>query len=136
MLAIKTNSTSADSVIILVYCSNWLCLFFTRYKHCPMSGKLFSFVLNALLLIFVFFVFLIAGLPPGSRPRMADEIGKGTGVLSPGDLNSNNNGETTASYAASYVSNTSSQNDADFIQDNSEYQWFLDYGYVISLIGF
>lgn len=69
------------------------------------------------------------GLPPGSRTRMTDEIGKGTGVLSPGDLNSNNNGETTASYAASYVSNTSSQNDADFIQDNSEYQWFLDYGY-------
>ncbi|KAJ1520827.1 hypothetical protein ONE63_003918 [Megalurothrips usitatus] len=68
-------------------------------------------------------------LPPGSRTRMTDEIGKGTGVLSPGDLNSNNNGETTASYAASYVSNTSSQNDADFIQDNSEYQWFLDYGY-------
>ncbi|KAE8742564.1 hypothetical protein FOCC_FOCC011858 [Frankliniella occidentalis] len=68
-------------------------------------------------------------LPPGGRTRMTEEIGKGTGVLSPGDLNSNNNGETTASYAASYVSNTSSQNDADFIQDNSEYQWFLDYGY-------
>lgn len=61
---------------------------------------------------------------------MTEEIGKGTGVPSPGDLNSNNNGETTASYAASYVSNTSSQNDADFIQDNSDYQWFLDYGYV------
>ncbi|XP_034234685.1 uncharacterized protein LOC117641457 isoform X5 [Thrips palmi] len=69
------------------------------------------------------------GLPPGGRTRMTEDIGKGTGVLSPGDLNSNNNGETTASYAASYVSNTSSQNDADFIQDNSEYQWFLDYGY-------
>lgn len=28
----------------------------------------------------------------------------------------------------SYLSNTSSQ-DIDFFQDNSDYQWFLDYGY-------
>ncbi|KAJ9580661.1 hypothetical protein L9F63_024162, partial [Diploptera punctata] len=34
------------------------------------------------------------------------------------------NSETTASY----ISNASSQ-DVDFIQDNSDYQWFLDYGY-------
>ncbi|XP_018565929.1 uncharacterized protein LOC108906959 isoform X2 [Anoplophora glabripennis] len=38
------------------------------------------------------------------------------------DCNSNHHG------SASYVSNTSSQ-DIDFIQDNSDYQWFLDYGY-------
>ncbi|CAH2006314.1 unnamed protein product [Acanthoscelides obtectus] len=38
------------------------------------------------------------------------------------DCNSNHHG------SASYLSNTSSQ-DVDFIQDNSDYQWFLDYGY-------
>ncbi|CAG9864129.1 unnamed protein product [Phyllotreta striolata] len=38
------------------------------------------------------------------------------------DCNSNHHG------SASYVSNTSSQ-DIDFIQDNSDYQWFIDYGY-------
>lgn len=38
------------------------------------------------------------------------------------DCNSNHHG------SASYLSNTSSQ-DIDFIQDNSDYQWFLDYGY-------
>ncbi|KAJ8915224.1 hypothetical protein NQ315_015447, partial [Exocentrus adspersus] len=55
-------------------------------------------------------------------------LGKGmteVGILrgSPdSDCNSNHHG------SASYVSNTSSQ-DIDFIQDNSDYQWFLDYGY-------
>lgn len=39
------------------------------------------------------------------------------------DCNSNNLDST-----ASYLSNTSSQ-DVDFFQDNSDYQWFLDYGY-------
>lgn len=39
------------------------------------------------------------------------------------DCNSNHPGST------SYLSNTSSQ-DIDFIQDNSDYQWFLDYGCV------
>ncbi|XP_054280319.1 uncharacterized protein LOC128998281 isoform X2 [Macrosteles quadrilineatus] len=39
------------------------------------------------------------------------------------DCNSN-----TLDSTASYLSNTSSQ-DVDFIQDNSDYQWFLDYGY-------
>uniref|UniRef100_A0A1B6D1K6 SH3 domain-containing protein n=1 Tax=Clastoptera arizonana TaxID=38151 RepID=A0A1B6D1K6_9HEMI len=39
------------------------------------------------------------------------------------DCNSN-----TLDSTASYASNTSSQ-DVDFIQDNSDYQWFLDYGY-------
>ncbi|KAJ8979938.1 hypothetical protein NQ317_003680, partial [Molorchus minor] len=38
------------------------------------------------------------------------------------DCNSNHHG------SASYLSNASSQ-DIDFIQDNSDYQWFLDYGY-------
>lgn len=38
------------------------------------------------------------------------------------DCNSNNLDST-----GSYLSNTSSQ-DVDFIQDNSDYQWFLDYG--------
>nr|CAH7731912.1 unnamed protein product [Callosobruchus chinensis] len=38
------------------------------------------------------------------------------------DCNSNHHG------SVSYLSNTSSQ-DVDFIQDNSDYQWFLDYGY-------
>ncbi|XP_031333740.1 uncharacterized protein LOC116163770 isoform X2 [Photinus pyralis] len=39
------------------------------------------------------------------------------------DCNSNHPGSTT-----SCLSNTSSQ-DIDFIQDNSDYQWFLDYNY-------
>ncbi|XP_057651614.1 uncharacterized protein LOC130891091 isoform X2 [Diorhabda carinulata] len=38
------------------------------------------------------------------------------------DCNSNHHG------SSSYLSNTSSQ-DIDFIQDNSDYQWFIDYGY-------
>nr|CAH7731915.1 unnamed protein product [Callosobruchus chinensis] len=38
------------------------------------------------------------------------------------DCNSNHHG------SVSYLSNTSSQ-DVDFIQDNSDYQWFLDYGW-------
>ncbi|PSN43503.1 hypothetical protein C0J52_13412 [Blattella germanica] len=41
-------------------------------------------------------------------------------IVLPADRNSETN--------ASYVSNASSQ-DVDFIQDNSDYQWFLDYGY-------
>lgn len=43
------------------------------------------------------------------------------------DCNSNHHG------SASYLSNTSSQ-DNDFIQDNSDYQWFLDYGFVFKTI--
>jgi hypothetical protein len=67
---------------------------------------------------------------------MTEEISKVKTVGPPSsgsDCNSNHtgnivttadkNGETTASY----ISNTSSQ-DVDFIQDNSDYQWFLDYG--------
>lgn len=54
-----------------------------------------------------------------------------------GDLNSNHAGlasaNTTSSSAdrntASCVSNASSQDIGDFVQDNSDYQWFLDYGY-------
>lgn len=54
-----------------------------------------------------------------------------------GDLNSNHAGlasaNTTSSSVdrntASCVSNASSQDIGDFVQDNSDYQWFLDYGY-------
>ncbi|KAJ4450504.1 hypothetical protein ANN_01931 [Periplaneta americana] len=73
----------------------------------------------------------------GHQRGMTEEITKTKSVAahSPGsDCNSNHtsnivvaadkNGETTASY----ISNASSQ-DVDFIQDNSDYQWFLDYGY-------
>jgi hypothetical protein len=68
---------------------------------------------------------------------MSEETSKAKtgGAHSPGsDCNSNHtsntvaaadkNGETTTS---SFISNASSQ-DVDFIQDNSDYQWFLDYG--------
>lgn len=47
---------------------------------------------------------------------------RGVAVSPDSDCNSNHHG------SASYLSNTSSQ-DIDFIQDNSDYQWFLDYGY-------
>ncbi|XP_068912211.1 serine-rich adhesin for platelets isoform X4 [Tenebrio molitor] len=47
---------------------------------------------------------------------------RGLAVSPDSDCNSNHHG------SASYLSNTSSQ-DIDFIQDNSDYQWFLDYGY-------
>jgi hypothetical protein len=46
---------------------------------------------------------------------------RGLAVSPDSDCNSNHHG------SASYLSNTSSQ-DIDFIQDNSDYQWFLDYG--------
>lgn len=58
-----------------------------------------------------------------------------------GDLNSNHHGAlasatttTTSTSAAdrntsSCLSNASSQDIGDFVQDNSDYQWFLDYGY-------
>ncbi|XP_023019159.2 uncharacterized protein isoform X2 [Leptinotarsa decemlineata] len=68
----------------------------------------------------------IGVLPDNFRRRLL--IGKGmteVGIVrgSPdSDCNSNHHG------SASYLSNTSSQ-DIDFIQDNSDYQWFLDYGY-------
>ncbi|XP_019864553.1 uncharacterized protein LOC109593866 isoform X3 [Aethina tumida] len=50
------------------------------------------------------------------------EVGVGIRASPDSDCNSNHPG------SASYLSNTSSQ-DIDFIQDNSDYQWFLDYGY-------
>nr|CAD7393197.1 unnamed protein product [Timema cristinae] len=64
------------------------------------------------------------------RRGMTEELSHPLGVNSPeSDCNSNHtnaerNGETTISC----ISNASSQ-DVDFIQDNSDYQWFLDYGY-------
>jgi len=76
---------------------------------------------------------MLAGVPmsggmAGGTAHMTEEMLKTAGALAgPGaDCNSNhtNNGETTASY----MSNASSQHDIDFIQDNSDYQWFLDYG--------
>lgn len=42
------------------------------------------------------------------------------------DCNSNHTGADRST--ASCLSNASSQ-DVDFVQDNSDYQWFLDYGY-------
>ncbi|PNF18760.1 hypothetical protein B7P43_G03348 [Cryptotermes secundus] len=73
----------------------------------------------------------------GHQRGMTEEISKVKTVgaqSSASDCNSNHtsntvaapdkNGETTSSY----ISNASSQ-DVDFIQDNSDYQWFLDYGY-------
>lgn len=48
--------------------------------------------------------------------------GRGTAAISPdSDCNSNHPGSN------SFISNTSSQ-DIDFIQDNSDYQWFLEFG--------
>ncbi|CAG2063634.1 unnamed protein product, partial [Timema podura] len=64
------------------------------------------------------------------RRGMTEELSPLLGVNSPeSDCNSNHtnaerNGETTISC----ISNASSQ-DVDFIQDNSDYQWFLEYGY-------
>jgi hypothetical protein len=83
-------------------------------------------------------LFTVIGFQPSSHQRgMTEEISKVKtgGAHSPGsDCNSNHTsnvvatadkyGETTTS---SYISNASSQ-DVDFIQDNSDYQWFLDYG--------
>ncbi|KAG8305199.1 enzyme binding [Homalodisca vitripennis] len=51
-----------------------------------------------------------------------EKLGHGMLHSPESDCNSNNLDST-----ASYLSNTSSQ-DVDFIQDNSDYQWFLDYG--------
>uniref|UniRef100_T1HAB8 SH3 domain-containing protein n=1 Tax=Rhodnius prolixus TaxID=13249 RepID=T1HAB8_RHOPR len=66
----------------------------------------------------VFFIFCFAlceGFGVGRGMTTVDELS-----LSPAsDCNSNN-------VEASYASNTS---DIEFIQDNCDYQWFLDYGY-------
>ncbi|XP_044263071.1 uncharacterized protein LOC123010326 isoform X2 [Tribolium madens] len=60
------------------------------------------------------------------KGKTMNEVGslgvRGLAVSPDSDCNSNHHG------SASYLSNTSSQ-DIDFIQDNSDYQWFLDYGY-------
>ncbi|KAJ3641779.1 hypothetical protein Zmor_028257 [Zophobas morio] len=60
------------------------------------------------------------------KGKTMNEVGslgvRGIAVSPDSDCNSNHHG------SASYLSNTSSQ-DIDFIQDNSDYQWFLDYGY-------
>uniref|UniRef100_A0A6P7H870 Uncharacterized protein LOC114345508 isoform X1 n=2 Tax=Diabrotica virgifera virgifera TaxID=50390 RepID=A0A6P7H870_DIAVI len=70
------------------------------------------------------------GAPTGRRRKRFMRRRKGKGMTEVGvirgspdsDCNSNHHG------SASYLSNTSSQ-DIDFIQDNSDYQWFIDYGY-------
>jgi hypothetical protein len=60
-----------------------------------------------------------------TKGKTMNEVGslgvRGLAVSPDSDCNSNHHG------SASYLSNTSSQ-DIDFIQDNSDYQWFLDYG--------
>ncbi|XP_063216651.1 uncharacterized protein LOC134527681 isoform X2 [Bacillus rossius redtenbacheri] len=69
--------------------------------------------------------------PPATRgaPRGGHRAGmteEGCPAASPAsDCNSNRTDERTASV----TSNASSSQDADFVQDNSDYQWFLDYGY-------
>ncbi|CAH0559334.1 unnamed protein product [Brassicogethes aeneus] len=57
-----------------------------------------------------------------AKGRGMSELGVGIRASPDSDCNSNHPG------SASYLSNTSSQ-DIDFIQDNSDYQWFIDYGY-------
>ncbi|XP_046684117.1 uncharacterized protein LOC124369951 isoform X3 [Homalodisca vitripennis] len=65
----------------------------------------------------------VAGQPRGMTTAGEEKLGHGMLHSPESDCNSNNLDST-----ASYLSNTSSQ-DVDFIQDNSDYQWFLDYGY-------
>lgn len=75
-------------------------------------------------------LFIILGLQAGLPLRgMPEDISASPD--STADLNSNH---TTAlepgkhgDISRSFASNTSSQ-DLDFVQDNSDYQWFLDYG--------
>nr|XP_022919540.1 uncharacterized protein LOC111428305 isoform X2 [Onthophagus taurus] len=64
-------------------------------------------------------------IPKNSKGKAMNEVGvvgRGTALTPDSDCNSNHPG------SVSCLSNTSSQ-DIDFIQDNSDYQWFLDYGY-------
>lgn len=76
------------------------------------------FLTFSLLYSFYGFVSGVVGQPRGMTTE--DKINT---LHSPeSDCNSNNLDST-----GSYLSNTSSQ-DVDFIQDNSDYQWFLDYG--------
>lgn len=78
-----------------------------------------------LFLIFSLLKILFCGFVSGvvGQPRGMTTEDKINTLHSPeSDCNSNNLDST-----GSYLSNTSSQ-DVDFIQDNSDYQWFLDYG--------
>jgi hypothetical protein len=87
-------------------------------------------------MVIVLHVIVLGFQSSGHQRGMAEEISKvktAGAHSSTSDCNSNHtsnivattdkNGETTSSY----ISNASSQ-DVDFIQDNSDYQWFLDYG--------
>lgn len=49
-----------------------------------------------------------------------------------GDCNSNNL-EVLEATLNSYRSNASSQDNADFFQDYSDYQWFVDYVYFLHI---
>ncbi|GLV31098.1 uncharacterized protein CBL_12172 [Carabus blaptoides fortunei] len=76
-------------------------------------------------------VYSIRFTRPGKVMNEAD-CGGGDGGGGKGDCNSNHSALAAATSAdrstASCLSNASSQ-DNDFVQDNSDYQWFLDYGY-------
>jgi hypothetical protein len=99
---------------------------------CPYGvHKVFTFIVVMVLCLIV-----IGFQSSGHQRGMTEEVCKVKTVgahSSVSDCNSNHtsniaattdkNGETTSSY----ISNASSQ-DVDFIQDNSDYQWFLDYG--------
>ncbi|XP_049797885.1 uncharacterized protein LOC126215254 [Schistocerca nitens] len=75
---------------------------------------------------------LQAGLPPRGMP---EELTTSPTDTATSDLNSNHTTEPVGTAGATGTSNGSfaasnaSSQDLDFIQDNSDYQWFLDYGY-------
>ncbi|XP_067013315.2 serine-rich adhesin for platelets [Anabrus simplex] len=69
------------------------------------------------------------GLQRSGHRGMTEEVISPPPVNSPeSDCNSNHAVDKHIETTGSYVSNASSQ-DVDFVQDNSDYQWFLDYGY-------
>uniref|UniRef100_A0AAR5P6I5 Uncharacterized protein n=1 Tax=Dendroctonus ponderosae TaxID=77166 RepID=A0AAR5P6I5_DENPD len=53
---------------------------------------------------------------------------KGRGMSELGVMRASPDSDCNSNLRGSYLSTTSSQ-DVDFVQDNSDYQWFLDYGY-------
>lgn len=50
------------------------------------------------------------------------------GVITSPESDCNSNNLTLPNDNPLYCSNDSTQDGQDFIQDNSDYQWFLDYG--------
>ncbi|XP_066157352.1 uncharacterized protein [Euwallacea fornicatus] len=65
-----------------------------------------------------------------SKDLYLTELGrfKGRGMSELGVMRASPDSDCNSNLRASYLSTTSSQ-DVDFVQDNSDYQWFLDYGY-------